>query len=117
LEVFDDLKLVHCPRSLAPTPFSGDDVGMGRFALSSSDSSFNQKMSRLAVAAAIFTAGGTETLSVSREAGNSGEWQCRGRFALRSSDSSFNQKMSTLNWKARPLLAHPLRVARSNVKI
>jgi len=42
LEVFDDLKLVRCPRSLAPTlvtlpsmslipfaPFSGDDVGMG----------------------------------------------------------------------------------------
>ena len=35
---------------------------------------------------------------------------------MSSSDSSFNQKMSTLNWKARLLLAHPLRVALSNVK-
>ncbi len=45
LEVFDDLKLVRCPRSLAPTlvalpsmslipftPFGGDDVGIGEVA-------------------------------------------------------------------------------------
>ena len=41
-----------------------------RLALSSKLSSLSQKMSRLALGDASFTAGGTETLSVSREAGH-----------------------------------------------
>ena len=68
LEVFDDLKLVSLPRSLAPTlvtlpsmslipfaSFGGDDVGIERWPR--------------ALASASFTARGIETLSVSREAG------------------------------------------------
>jgi hypothetical protein len=39
--------------------FGGDDVGIGQISVVPlADSAFNQKMSRLAVAAATFTAGG-----------------------------------------------------------
>jgi len=57
--------------SLIPfASFGGDDVGVGKLALSSRLSSLSQKMPRDSAQGGSFTAGGTETVSVSREAGN-----------------------------------------------
>lgn len=68
LEVFDDLKLGRCPHSLAPTLVTLPSMSLIPFAPFSGMMS-GSSAGRARMAAASFTAGGTETLSVPREAG------------------------------------------------
>src|SRR5437016_6059248 len=72
-------------RFISNFSLSAFSVSVFNTALSSSDSSFNQKMSRLAVAAATSTAGGTETLRVVREA-NEGEMMGTSYFCIHPSE-------------------------------